>query len=76
MQKASDRYMKMENNNHDKEKILFATKKLWNRDELEENKYKLSLSYLLDKLTHTVHNQNPSPLLFRLMNMIFFKKIK
>lgn len=65
----------MENNNFDKETLHFPLKKLWNENESDENKNKKGLLYLIDKLTSTVPN-DLSPLLFRLLNMIFFKKIE
>ena len=77
VQRASEEFLRMENNNCDEEKIYYPKKKLWNQTtETNENKYKKSLTYLVDKLTSTVPGSNPSPLLFRLINIIFFDKIK
>ena len=76
VKEASDQYLRMENNNLDKEKIHFPTRKLWSQSESDENKYKKSLSYILDKITYTVPNSNRSPLLFRLINVIFWNKIE
>ena len=66
----------MENEIRDRETILFPKKKLWNEPELEENKYKKALGYLIDKFTSIVHNQNPSPLHLRVINIIFLNKVK
>lgn len=73
---ASVRFLQMENNIRDKERIIFPKKNLWKETEPEENIYKKALGYLIDKLSFTVHNQNPSPLLFRMINIIFLNKIK
>lgn len=66
----------MENNNSMEEKLYFPTKKLWTESESSEDKNKKALIFLLDKLTATVPNKNLSPILFRLLNIMFFKKIK
>ena len=75
VQRASSRYLKMENNNVDKEKLHFPTRKLWNENESDETKHKKALTFLLDKISFTVPNQNPSRLLYRLINLIFYKKM-
>ena len=74
VQAASERFIVMENKDkdRDKETIHYPRKMLWDETEPEENKNQKAIAYLLDKLTYTVPNQNPSPLLFRLLNIIFF----
>ena len=65
----------MDNNNKGTEKFYYPSKKLWKENEPNEEKYKKSLTYLIDKLSSS-KNQNQSSLLFRLINFIFFNKIK
>ena len=67
----------MDNNNRKitTEKFYYPSKKLWKENEPNEEKYKKSLTYLIDKLSSS-KNQNQSSLLFRLINFIFFNKIK
>lgn len=75
VRRASSRYLQMDNNNVDKETFHFPTKNLWNENESDEIKYKKALTFVLDKISFTVPNQNPSRLLYRLINLIFYKKI-
>ena len=75
LEKISSRFLQMENCDETvKENILFATKKLWKRDEdTKELKLIRALKYIFDQMKYSVPS-DPKNLIYLILNVIFFNK--
>lgn len=71
---ASERFLKMRNNNCKKERILFPKKNLWKRAQVtDEIKSKKACKYLCDHLISPVPHEKQR-LEFKLIEFLFFNK--
>ena len=74
LEKISNRFLAMENNNEACEKIYFRTKMLWKKNgDAEDIKYTRALKYLFDQMRLSFASDHKS-LIYLTLNIIFFNK--
>ena len=74
VKQASERFLKMKNNNGPKERIIFPKMNLWNRaKDSEEIKFKKASNYLCDQLIPSVSHEKQR-FEYKLVEFLFFNK--
>ena len=73
MKRISARFLKMENDETAKEKILYAKKDFWKKEDPADLKFTRALKYIFDQMKFSVPS-DPQNLIYLIINVIFFNK--